>query len=94
MRNKPDGTVELDDDERGRIMLLAARYGLKWAIFIGTFFLIFSFIFFPDMIRQATHWYPFSFFGMFFWKRHWLIAQANEIIARTNARVKEEIDRS
>jgi hypothetical protein len=42
------------------------------------------------MIDSALWWYPGGFVGVFLWKRYWLLEQANEIINRTNARIKEE----
>jgi hypothetical protein len=74
--------TQLTDDERGRLMVIAARYALKWAAVIGTFFLIASWAFAPDMITTALWWYPFAFIMLFLSKRQNLLRQAQNIINR------------
>lgn len=67
----------LSDDERGRIVILAARYGFRWAAYIGTFVVILAWLFAPDMIRTALWWYPVSFVILFLSKRRGLLTAAN-----------------
>lgn len=93
MKDRPDGTVELDDSERGTLMVSAFWYALIGGLILGTFFVTSTWLFAPDMMRIALWWYPFGFVAVFLWKRHRFLARANEIIDRTNARIKEEIDR-
>lgn len=82
MRLGPNGRFELDDQERGTLIVSAACSALLWAAFLGTIFTISALIWSPEKVQSALWWYPFAFVAVFLWRRRQLLARAQEIIDR------------
>jgi hypothetical protein len=87
--------LALDSSEKRQLNWLAARTALLWAVAIGTAVALLAVIAVPgerQVLYDALWWYPTAFIVAFYLKRRVLLAKAQAMLDRTNARMHDEVD--